>query len=99
MEVQVVKSYVPQSGVSVYMFDDISWNSSTSFRTPILADKTVITDNAGIATFELRDTDLNFVDSQTTFYFATFEDGTDKITGQSAITIKKGETKQVTIQL
>ena len=102
IEVQVVKSNEPQSGVSVYMFKENSWINSTAFRTPFYADKTVVTDHAGVARFELLDVvDLNpeLINPQTTFYFATFKDGTDTMTGQTAVTIKKGETKQVTIRL
>ena len=50
-------------------------------------------------TFELGDMDLEIIDSQTTLYFATFKDGTEIMTGQTAVTIKKGETKQATIRL
>ena len=88
---------MPQSGISVYMFDESKW--TMDIREPLFAAKTVITDASGIATFELGDMDLEIIDSQTTLYFATFKDGTEIMTGQTAVTIKKGETKQATIRL
>lgn len=97
VEVQVIKSNMPQSGMSVYMFDNTKW--TMDIREPLFANKTVITDASGIATFELGDMDLVILDSQTTLYFATFKDGTEIMTGQTAVTIKKGETKQATIRL
>ena len=97
VEVQVIKDNMPQSGMSVYMFDNTNW--TMDIRQPLFADKTVITDASGIATFELGDMDLEINDSQTTLYFATFKDGTEIMTGQTAVTIKKGETKQATIRL
>ena len=97
VEVQVIKSNMPQSGMSVCMFDETKWKMD--IRKPLFANKTVITDASGVATFEIGELDLVIIDSQTTLYFATFKDETEVITGQTAVTIKQGETKQATIRL
>ncbi|MBO5619411.1 MAG: hypothetical protein J5902_05435 [Paludibacteraceae bacterium] len=88
-----------QNGVSVYMFDASSWNQSASFRTPFYKDKVSVTGEDGIAIFELDRMDLELTDSQTTLYFATFAEDNKTITGQTAVTIKSGETKEATIRL
>lgn len=97
VEIQVIKSNMPQSGMSVCMFDETKWKMD--FRTPLFANKTVITDASGVATFEIGEMDLVIIDSQTTLYFATFKDDTEVIAGKTAVTIKQGETKQATIRL
>lgn len=97
VEIQVMKSNMPQSGMSVCMFDETKWKMD--IRTPLFANKTVITDASGVATFEIGEMDLVIIDSQTTLYFATFKDDTEVIAGKTAVTIKQGETKQATIRL
>lgn len=90
---------IPQAGESVYMFKATTWNHSTSFRTPLHKHKVAVTDQDGVATFELQETfDLEIIDSQTTLYFATFDKDGQTIKGQTAVTIKKGETKEATIR-
>lgn len=85
-----------KSGVSVYMFDE-NKGPNTNFFEPLFADKTVITESDGIATFNLQETfDLDIIDDQTTLYFGIF-DNDDNDLGDAAITIQKGETKSVTI--
>ena len=90
---------IPQSGESVYMFKATTWNHSESFRQVFHKDKVSVTNSEGVAVFELREAfDLEIVDSQTTLYFATFEQDGKTIKGQTAVTIKSGETKDATIR-
>lgn len=98
VKVKVVNALgAPQSAETVYMFDATKWNQE-SFRDPFHANKQAVTESDGVATFELRETfDLDVIDSQTALYFATF-DKDKKITGETAVTIKKGETKEATIR-
>lgn len=81
-----------KSGITVYMFK----TEESSFFTPFYADKKVITESNGTATFNLQEVyDLNIIDSQTTLYFGVFNDKT--ILGKTALTIKKGQTKTAEI--
>ncbi|MDY3547726.1 hypothetical protein PG291_03820 [Riemerella anatipestifer] len=90
--ITVKKNGVLQAATTVYMFKT-GKGPNSSFFTPFHADKQVVTDKGGTATFELLDSfDLNIIDTQTTFYFAVF-DGNEKLLGKTAITLKKGETK------
>ena len=71
---------------------------NTEFFKPFFADKQSITESNGVATFELQEVyDLEVIDTQTTLYFAVFNG--DRILGQSALTIKAGETKNIEIKL
>ena len=99
VKIKVVNSLgAPQSSVLVYMFEATDWNHSESFRAPIHAHKQVATESNGVATFELREAfDLEIIDTQTTLFFATF-DADENITGEAAVTVKKGETKEATIR-
>jgi len=88
----------PRAGVPVYMFLE-NHGPSTSFFRPIHSRRQVITENNGIATFELGEMDLHIINSQTTFHFGVFG-GTSTsptILGTASVTIKEGETKEVTI--
>ena len=97
VKVKVTQNGQPQSGITVYMFSK-NQSPDTDFFTPFYARRQSITENDGIATFELQDTfDLEIINEQTTLYFGVF-DG-DKLLGRSALTIKKGETKTVDINL
>ena len=90
---------LPQSGETVYMFKAQKWDQGESFREVTFKDKSAVTDNNGVATFELQETfDLDIIDSQTTLYFATFGNDGKTIKGQTAVTVKKGETKEATIR-
>ena len=97
-KISVTENGQSKSGVSVYMFDD-NKSPTTTFFKPFHSDKTIITDNEGIATFTLKETfDLDVIDDQTTLYFGVF-DGNDNILGQTALTIEKGQTISKTINL
>ena len=47
---------LPQSGETVYMFKAQKWDQGESFREVIFKDKSAVTDNNGVATFELQET-------------------------------------------
>ena len=95
-KIKVTESGSIKPGVSVCMFSKEK-GPSTSFFTPFHANKKVITESDGIATFNLRETfDLEIIDSQTTLYFGVFDDDDTEL-GRTAITIEIGETKSATI--
>ena len=99
INVKVTKLLIPQSGVSVYMYNSSKWNNSESFRIPFHATKVSVTNKEGIAIFELGRLDLEVIDSQSTFYFATFAEDEKTIIGSTAVTIKSGDKKDVEIYL
>lgn len=95
VNVKVLKNGQPSNGTTVYLFDSESGPSSSLFK-PFYSFKSVVTEN-GVAPFELKEIDLN-IDSQTTFYFAVF-DKNEKLLAYQGVTVKKGETKTITINL
>lgn len=95
-EITVKSNGSNQSGTTVYMFSS-NQSPNSSFFTPFFTTRSVVTDANGIAKFELQETfDLDVINSQTTLYFGVF-DNDDEVLGQTAITIKVGETKSATI--
>ncbi len=97
-KVEVKQGGVVQSGVIVYMFTEQTGPTSSFFK-PLHSSKSVVTESNGIATFELQETfDLNAIGTQTTLYFGVFGQN-DIVLGSAAITIKKDETKSVTINI
>lgn len=98
VKVHVLESGHSKSGITVCMFES-NKGASTSFFTPFHSDKKVVTESDGIATFELQEVhDLEVIDNQTTLYFGVFNN-TDLLLGKGSTTIKKGETKSITINL
>jgi len=94
-KVEVKQSGQAKAGVTVYMFKNLK-GPSTNFFKPLHADRQSVTESDGIATFELKETfDLEIIDTQTTLHFGVFQN--DVVLGQTSLTIKKGETKTVTI--
>ncbi len=99
VKIKVTKMGKVASGVTVCLFDSHSGPGS-SFFTPFHAKKKVVTESNGVASFDLQEVhDLNIIDKQTTFYFGVFkgEDTNPQILGKTAVTIKKGETKEGSI--
>lgn len=95
-KITVLKSGQSQAGVTVYMFDDHE-GPNTSFFEPLFAEKSVVTESNGVATFLLLPTfDLNVIDPQTTLYYGVFDEN-DNVLGSAAITIQEGQTKSATI--
>lgn len=89
--ITVKENSLLKSEVSVHMFDD-NKPPNSNFYKPFYSDKTVVTNDKGLAVFKLKDVyDLSTVDDQTTLYFAVF-DASDIMLGQTSITIEKGQT-------
>ena len=98
VNVKVTKAGVPQADITVYMFTSSTWNKQEK-QLPTYSSKQIITDSECIAVFDLATMDLELTETQSTFFFATFSEDGKKITGQTACTIKKGETKDLTIDI
>ncbi len=99
VKIKVTKAGKVASGVTVCLFDSDS-GPGTPFFTPFSAKKKVVTESNGIASFNLQEVyDLNVIDKQTTFYFGVFEgkDTDPVVLGKTAVTIKKGDTKEGSI--
>ena len=90
---------VKQTEKVVYMFTLKVWDEKASNPLPADAKKKVVTDRDGVAVFELSSLDLEFVDSQTTVYFAVFADDAKTILGAKPITIKSGDHRTLTITM
>ncbi|MBN1112336.1 MAG: hypothetical protein JXA53_05410 [Bacteroidales bacterium] len=79
---------------TVHMLDEAA--SETLGNNPIFAMKSVVTDDNGVATFELQELfDLDVTATQTTLYFTIFEKSsftTYKVLATAGVTIKRGET-------
>lgn len=97
VNVTVTKSSQPVSGETVYYFRSQIYNLYGYDK--FFAEKQqVITNSEDVATFTLGESQLDFAMSdQESFYFATF-DKDDNVTGNTALTIRKGETKDITIK-
>ncbi len=100
VNVKVTKAGKEKAGVTVCMFSEKKGFGTQLFQ-PIHADKKIITEGNGVASFDLQEVfNLDIIDTQTTFYFGIFTDGdSPKVLGKTAVTIKKGETKNVEIKL
>lgn len=96
--ITLLENGVGKDGVTVYMFSD-KRGPNTPFFKPLSASKGIITENGGVASFDLNKiSDLEVIDKQTTLYFGVF-DVNNNVLGKTAITIKKGETKNSTINI
>ncbi len=94
VKITVKENGYKKSGVTVCMFDSRK-GDDTNFFQPFFADKKVVTEQDGVATFKLEKFfDINRV--QTTLYFVVFKD--KRILGKTALTIEKGETKTAEIR-
>ncbi len=86
-----------QDNVTVYMFDkEVNDNTKKSD-----AKKSVVTNNNGVADFDINFTQLNILESQTTLYFAVFYTigDEDYVAGSSGITVKRNESYNVTVRI
>ena len=90
-------SSTPRGGESVYMFSPVYWNT-TDGRVIKNAQRMVITDNDGIAVFDLTAVELDWIGDQTNLYFATFDGNGRNVNGSAAVTVKKGDVKDITIR-
>lgn len=89
---------IPQKGTTVYMYKDKAVDPNIKRAD---ADKQVVTDENGVATFILNFTELNILEAQTSLYFAVFYTIGDSegVKGTSAVTIKRDEEKQLELQI
>lgn len=96
VKVVVKENGALQKGVIVYMFDEEKGINSNFFR-PLFADKQVVTEDDGVAAFELREVyDLDAVEDQATLYFAVFNEN-ESVKGKTVVTVRKGEVKTTEI--
>jgi hypothetical protein len=89
------------SNKTVYMFSDPT--TETFGSDPIFAKKTSVTNENGIASFELQEViDLDSVDSQTTLYFTVLTKVSTSnytVNGTIGLTVKKGDDYKKTLTL
>ena len=88
---------IPQSGVIVYMYDADEWVAE-GLLLPASASKYVVTEDDGVAVFNLNTMDLDIIDNQATVYFVVFDAAGDE-RGSVAVTVKKGDNKRVDLIL
>ena len=96
VNVTVTKAGEPQAGVVVYMFNEDYWEEALT--DPFDATKKVVTEEDGVAVFNLNVLELEIIDSQTTLYFAVFDEY-EEIRGYTAVTVKKGDNKRIELKL
>lgn len=97
VEVTVNRGANPVVAETVYQFSSTIYNQPELIL-PIHASKQAVTNENGIATFELKATvDLNAIDEQTSLYYVVFAEDNKTIAGKTAVSIKKGETKKLSI--
>lgn len=95
VNVKVLKNGKLVNGSTVYLFKS---GPSSGFFSPFYSNRSSITED-GVAVFDLKNTfDLEVINSQTTLYFAVF-DNNKNLLGYSGVTIRKGETKTITINI
>ena len=82
------------SGETVYQFDQTT-KDVHGLTTKMFAEATAVTDAEGVAEFSLKSLDFG-VDDRVTLYYVTY-DTNGKINGQAAVTVKKGESKDLTL--
>ena len=94
--VEDVNEKVVGSDVMVYMFKKSAWNGGDC--KPSDASKEIPTEDDGVAIFELSLANLEFIDNQTTLYFAVFNKK-DNVIGSKSKVIKSGDNVRITIKL
>jgi len=87
---------VPQDGQIVYMFSSYIWDEPLH-RTPSSARDNVVTESDGVASFDIRQIDLD--GDKTTFHFAVFDKEGENILGEKAVSVKAGDKKELTIEI
>ena len=89
------------SNETIYMFTEPS--TETFGNKPIYAKKSSVTNESGIASFELQEVfDLDAVSSQTTLYFTVLSKVSTTsydVKGTIGVTVKKGESYKKTLTL
>ena len=83
------------SGETVYQFSQTT-KDVHGLTTKMFADATAVTDADGIAEFSLKSLDFG-VDDRVTLYYVTY-DNKGNVNGEAAVTVKKGESKEVSLK-
>ena len=83
------------SGETVYQFDQTT-KDVYGLTTKMFAKATAVTDAEGVAEFSLESLDFG-VDDRVTLYYVTY-DNKGNINGQTAVTVKKGENKELSLK-
>ena len=83
------------SGETVYQFDQTT-KDAHGLTTKMFAKATAVTDAEGVAEFSLNSLDFG-VDDRVTLYYVTY-DNNGNINGQTAVTVKEGENKEVSLK-
>lgn len=83
------------SGETVYQFDQTT-KDAHGLTTKMFAKATAVTDAEGVAEFSLNSLDFG-VDDRVTLYYVTY-DNEGNINGQTAVTVKEGENKEVSLK-
>lgn len=86
---------VAVSGETVYQFDQTT-KDVHGLTIKMFADATAVTDAEGVAEFSLESLDFG-VDDRITLYYVTY-DNKGNINGQTAVTVKKGENKELSLR-
>ena len=86
---------VAVSGETVYQFDQTT-KDVHGLTIKMFADATAVTDVEGVAEFSLESLDFG-VDDRITLYYVTY-DNEGNINGQTAVTVKKGENKELSLR-
>lgn len=94
IEVQVLNAGKAQVGVQVYMYDGLLGDAFLESK--VHASKNIATDENGVAEFSISSNDFGAASDQATFVFETFDED-EEVTGKVATSIKKGETKKITL--
>lgn len=93
----VVKNMIgtPQTNTTVYLYKDTEINSSTESSK---ANKHIVTDENGVATFNLNFTELNIFEAKTSLSFAVFYKVGDVefvAPGSTSVTVKRNDEKKI----
>ena len=83
------------SGETVYQCDQAT-KDVHGLTTKMFAEATAVTDAEGVAEFSLKSLDFG-VDDRVTLYYVTY-DNKGNVHGQAAVTVKKGESKEVSLR-
>jgi hypothetical protein len=93
----IVKNMIgtPQTNTTVYLYKDTEISSSTESSK---ANKHIMTDENGVATFNLNFTELNIFEAKTSLSFAVFYkvgDAEFVAPGSTSITVKRNDEKKI----
>jgi len=96
INVKVVKMGIPQANVQVYMFKgDLT---DAFLKNKVHADKSIATNENGVAEFEINSLLFGIDSDQATFIFETFDDK-ENVTGKVPASVKKGGSTDATLNI